>query len=315
MWASGDDQRARTLATAHGLYQTAVEAYNNDRVGSRRNWFVRVSSRSIRPGSSFAVSARRYQAIGSYYVDDLSAAFIEIGDVAVDAQKRRYPRLLGLAYRLRGLIHVTRGELVDGLDAYQAALKYFQLAGDVASEAAIDTSLAENFHFIGETQQSWSAWYAALSHIGAVREPVVRHLILQGASTAALREGMPEAALDLQQAALTMLITGASAGGRDRISQSRRNLQSPRAIAAGSVGPRAEAQRYLTSIHDPLLTSRNEARILLACGETFAHNKPAEAVEALSKALTYFERTGNSTRLASVYLARGRAHLAARRSG
>jgi CHAT domain-containing protein len=311
--ASGDDQRTRTLATAHRIYQSAVEAYNNDRIRESTK-LVRESLESLdQAGSSFAASARRYQAIGAYYANDLAAAFTEIGDVALDAQKRRYPRLLGLAYRLRGLIHVTRGELADGLDEYQAALKCFRLAGDVASEAAIDTSLAEDFHFIGETQQSWSAWYAALSHMGTVRDPVVRHLILQGASTAALRDEMPEAALDLQRAALDNARhwgrAPAVVTGYLNRAEIYSRLRQPQRAALDL----AEAQRYLTGIHDPLLTSRNEARILLARGETLVHDQPTDAVEALSKALTYFERTGNTTRLASVYLARGRAYLAARR--
>jgi tetratricopeptide (TPR) repeat protein len=197
--------------------------------------------------------------------------------------------------------------LADGLDEYQAALKYFQLAGDVDNEAAIDGLLVEDFHFIGETQQAWSAWYAALSRIRDVREPIVRHTVLQGVSTAARREDLPEAALHMQQAALdnahhwgrpaavlTSYLNRAEIYGR---------LGQPQRAASDL----AEAQRYLTSIHDPLITSRNEARILLARGETLAHNQPAEAVEALSKALPYFEHTGNSTRLASAYLARSSA--------
>ena len=63
--ASADDQRTRRLATAHQLYRNAVEAYNSDRIAESTK-LVRESLEPLdRAGSSFAVSARRYQAIGS----------------------------------------------------------------------------------------------------------------------------------------------------------------------------------------------------------------------------------------------------------
>jgi tetratricopeptide (TPR) repeat protein len=91
---SGDGQRERTLASAHQLYRDAVKAYSNDRIAESAKLVGESLEPLDRAGSSFATSARRYQAIGSYYRNDLQAAFTEIDDVAVDAQKRRIPDCL-----------------------------------------------------------------------------------------------------------------------------------------------------------------------------------------------------------------------------
>ena len=57
--------------------------------------------------------------------------------------------------------------------------------------------------------------------------------------------------------------------------------------------------------------SRNEARVLLAHGEALAGAQPAAALADLDRALAYFHRAGTRWEMASAYLARGRAHIAA----
>jgi CHAT domain-containing protein len=308
--ASGDPRRLREVATAHQLYRSANDAFDNDRIAESSKLARRSLPHLERTRSPFAGSARRFVAIGSYYSNDLGAALQEIGGVAAFAASRRYQSLLGQSHRLGGLVHVARNELAEGLDEYRASLQAFTAGGDVEREAAIQQSLAEDFHFLGDSQQSWSAWYAALGQLNQLGERRNRHLILQSVASALLLDDLPEASLCFQQATLdnallwgrppaviTAYLNRAETYSRlGQLELAKRDLEN--------------AKRYLADIQDPLLTSRNEARILVAEGETTYRTRPSDAVKGLSTALAYFERTGASTLLASVFLARGRAHLA-----
>ena len=119
-----------------------------------------------------------------------------------------------------------------------------------------------------------------------------RYRVLQGASMAALREDAPEIALHFQHAALD----AAQSSGRlpailtgfiTRAAISQRLGESARAAADLD-----DAARILTTVRDPLLVSRNEARLMLARGETLARERPLEAIASLDKALGHFERAG-----------------------
>ena len=115
----------------------------------------------------------------------------------------------------------------------------------------------------------------------------MRHVILQGASIAALRDDMPEVALHLQQAALDNAYQWgrppAVITGHFTRAEIYSRLSQPQGVALDLL----EAHRYARNIQDPLLVARNEARILLARGETAARERPDEAIETLSSALSY----------------------------
>jgi tetratricopeptide (TPR) repeat protein len=308
---SRDAARAAALARAHQSFRAAADAYNEDRIGESARQFKGLVAPLEQAGSPLAWSATRYIAIGQYYANDYSAALAAIHAVGDDPATGRYPRLRGQSLRLSGLIHVNRGEFARALADYQQALIDFHGVGDVDNEASVYAAVAENFHFLGDAVQAWSAWEAALKRVELTLEHRSRYVILQAASYAALREELPEAAFHFQEAALENARQWSRppavlAGILNRAEIYKRLGQSNRAIE--DLG---EAERYLASVHDPLLTSRNEARILLARGETIYRERPGEAVDALTKALDYFQRTGTSWRLAGAYLARGRAQRAA----
>ena len=156
-----------------------------------------------RAESPYALAARRYKAIGAYFANDFSPALEEIRAVQGAARRRHYTRLLGLAYRLEGLIDVVRGDFAKGIDAYEAALACFNSVGAIEDEAAIQTSLAEEFDNVGDMQRSWQARYAALSVIIFVHDPLWRLSACCRARRQRRSERkLPEVALHFQQAAL-----------------------------------------------------------------------------------------------------------------
>lgn len=307
---SGSD--AESLAKAHQLYRATADAYDADRIADSATLAVRTIDALAASNSPLVLAAVRYHAIGEYFANNFSTALADVDRLIGEANRRGYRRLLGLAQRLTGLIHVIRGEYASGLDAYQAALASFRASGDVENEAAIQTSLAEDLEFVGETRESWHARFAALSLIPAVRDPLARYRILQYGSQSTLREDLPEAALHLQQAALDSARTSGRSPAVITGYLNRAAINNRLGRATNVTIDLEDAQRFLTTVKDPLLVSRNQARILLVRGETLAQKRPTEAIAALDDALRYFEQTRTSWPLASVYLARGRARLAAR---
>jgi tetratricopeptide (TPR) repeat protein len=310
--AAGNPLTMTALARAHQSYRAAVEAYNDDRIAESARRMKDLAAPLERAGTPLAWSARRYVAIGLYYANDYRGALKSIRTVRDNPATQAYSRLRGLAWRLSGLIHVNRGEFSVGLADYQEAQAFFGTASDIDNQASMYSLIAEDYAFLGDSVPAWQAWRSALQRVDLTQERRSRYVILQAAAYAALRDDFPEAAFHLQEAALDNAHQWSRppavlAGILNRAEILKRLGQNTRAM--DSLG---EAERYLASVQDPLLTSRNEARILLARGETLGRERPAEAIDALTKALAFFERTGTSWRLAGTYLARGRAYLAAK---
>ena len=311
--AARDRAAARALAAALEAYATAADAYDADRVAESAEAASAVVAPLETAGNPFALYAARYRAIGAYYKNDFASAVRDLASMESSARDRRYARVLGLAYRLEGLTFVVQGQYAKGLDAYQAALRTFQASGDTESEADIQSALAEGFQFVGDAQQSWHARESALSLLDTVRDPGRRYRILQSASLSALRDDLPEASLVLQEAALDNARHASLASAIITGHLNRASIYERLGRAGDAAGELAEADRSLGGVRDPLLVSRNEARIALARAETLARRDPGTAIAAVDRALGYFGRSGTSWPIASAYLARGRAHVAARR--
>ena len=202
MNAPVDGTTAQSLASAHRTYRAALTEYQEDRIGQAAKKFQEVLRPLEQASSPFAVSARFYLAIASYYAADYNGALAELALLKAHAITNRYTRLIGLIQRVNGLIHVVQGRFASGLDEYRGALARFTEVADYENEAGIHASLAENLEFVGERQAAWSERYLGLSRLPFVHDPRRRHTILQGSAVASLRQSLPETALYFQSAAL-----------------------------------------------------------------------------------------------------------------
>lgn len=308
--ASAHAARARTLAEAHRRYRSAYVAYMDDRIADSATLFLEARRRLEQAESPFALPARRYLAVARYSAGDLDTASTELNRLAAVAHERRYTRLLGIIHQLRGLIYGVRGELAEALDQYERALNCYRTVGDLDNEAGISAIIAEALDLAGDRDQAWSKLQFALSKVDLVREFARRHTILQQASLIAHRSELPEVALQFQQATLDNAVRAKRSPGivngfvfRAAIHKQLGNIQ----LAAADLD---RARRALAGISDPNLVARNTALIDLALGELHAEHHPVEAVEALERALSFFQRTRVNWPVAEAYLARGRAQLA-----
>jgi CHAT domain-containing protein len=313
MAAGTNTAQAEALARAHEAFQAASHDYDEDRIHESVDQFDISLKPLDRSRSPFAVWARLFLAIGQYVAGDFRSAQRALDPVIAVAQNRQYTRLLGLAHRMRGLIRGVTADFAAALEEHRAALTCFDRVRDVESAAQMHASLAEDLDFLGETDLAWFERFASLSQLQLVSNRRRRHAILQLASLAAADQGLPEAALYFQHATLE----NAEQWGRPlaifdaHLYQSEIQRQIGNADLA--ISELRDARSTLARVSDPQLVARNEAQIELEQGEVEWQRQPAAAVEALSKALTLFERMDTTWPLVQVWLALGRAHLAAGR--
>ena len=304
---------ATALARAHETFHGASDDYNQDRIRESVVQFEAALEPLTVGGSPFAEWTRLYLAIGRYYAGDHPGAFHLLDPLMKNSEARAHTRLLGLAHRLRGLIHVVAGQFAAGLEEYRAAVVCFERVRDIDNAASMHALVAEDLDFLGETEMAWTELAKALAQLAHIREHRHRHTILQDSALASLRQGFPAAALYFQRATLD----NATRWGRPLAifnahmyqGEIQRQVGNPeRALAE-----LRDARQVLSRISDPQLVARDEAQIQLAQGEVEWRTRPDAAVESLSKALDLFQRSRTNWPLLRVLLARGRAHLTAGR--
>lgn len=311
--ASRNGRQAADLARGHQVFRSAMADYNQDRIGESVKQFEAALPPLDALNSPFAAWTRLFLAVGQYYARDFSGALGSLNPLMKDAERRGYVRLLGLAYRLRGLIHVVTGQFAAGWDDYRAAAGSFERVGDVDNEASIQALIAEDLDFLGETELAWSALSKGLSRLSVVRDRRHRHTILQDAALAALREGLPESALYFEQATLDNALQWGRPLAIVNAHMYRGEMQRQVGNAGLAMAALADARQALDRIPDLQLVARDEAQIQLAQGEVEWRTRPVQAVASLSLALETFRRTKTNWPIVRVLLARGRAQLAAGR--
>lgn len=308
--ASEHPAEAAALARAHQLFLAATIDYGEDRIRESVRQFEQALEPLGRARSPFATWTRLYLAVGQYYADDRPGARRALDPVITTARGLEYTRVLGLAHRLRGLIHVVTGEFAAGLEEYRAAVVCFERVNDVGNGASIHALLGEDLNFLGEPELAWIELSKGLAELPLVQDPRYRHTILQLTALAALHQGLPEAALDFEHATLD----NANQWGRPLAILNAQMYRSEMHRQVGepdlAMADLRDARRTLLRIPDAQLVSRDEAQIQLAEGEVEWRTRPADAVAALSAALASFTRTKTNWPLVRVLLTRGRAHLA-----
>jgi CHAT domain-containing protein len=306
-------QSAVALANAHLAYRTASEKYDNNEFSESGRLFTAVRPTLVRAGSPLAMSAKLQEAITSYYAGDVEASVAQMDPLIRALEPLQYGRLLGLAHRMRGLLDFVRARFDESMAHNLRALAYFRASGDEENVAGIESSIAENFDFLGEPQNGWMHRVKALQGLTAVRSVRRRHTILISAVLACVRQGTPEAAAYFQ----ADVLANARLWNRPELLAEAYTRQAEvhgqfedTQIASSDI---AEARRWLKSVPDGPLARQLEARILLASASFARPEAPQTEATALTDALTYLRRGGLNWALAKTYLARGRAFEALNR--
>jgi CHAT domain-containing protein len=304
---------ATLLAGAHRTFGQAMEKYEELLLPEA----IRLFQESLGPldkyESPLALWTRLQLAACAYYASNLPDASARLEPIVPVVERAGYARLSGLTFRLRGLLYGVQGAFPEQLLEYRQALRRFEAARDPENVAAIHASLAENLDHMGEPQLAWLHRTAALTGLSAVRSLRRRQTMLVGSANACLQQGLPDAALAFEAAALETARRWNVPAALAEAFLHRAETHQKLGMQPEATEDLAEADKWLEKLGSGTFASRYRARIQLAAGEVQQHSQPDSSVAAVTRALEYFNRTGLGWAVARAYLARGRAHVAAGR--
>lgn len=250
---------------------------------------------------------RFHKTLPAYYRRDYRGAAAELQLLEKQAKTRRYVALLGQIQWRRGLINLVESRYGESLSAYRAALSSLEQAREVDHIASVENALAEALRYVGDLDQSWRYQRRALRTIGLTWNPRRRHAVLLTTARTCLRDGLPRAALAVQDE----LVANAVSWGEPAALTS---AYVQRARSLSSLGLDDAVQRQLSAareslkrIADPTFAAQYETELLLAEGEATVRSRPLDAVRTLQRIDQRLSGSGAVLRRSQVLLAQGRA--------
>jgi len=119
-----------------------------------------------------------------------------------EARKHRYTRVLARLQSTRGYFHQRRGQYLDAMTDYRAALDTFSRLADVEMVASIHRSNNGTYRLMGQREPAFREALLAARALPRIVDARRRHVILGEITEAALALGYRRAALMYQEAAV-----------------------------------------------------------------------------------------------------------------
>lgn len=266
-------------------------------------------------GSPLAIAASILAASNDSYRKRYDDALrrLDAIDRKLAAEGNRYPALLAEASWTRGLILMQTGHPEECLEAFRRGVAEAKKAGESETEVAIAQLMATQLEIVGDQEEADLARLANLRRCDEIN-PHPRRMFTALAETAlsALRAGRPRVALAFVESQWRLAL-------REENVLFKAETEAERAMALLDIGrlDRAEvavedARAQALLVNAEAFRERVQAIIEFTAGRVERQRRrPARAVEAFSAAIAVWEKNGWHIHLASSYLARAEARLAA----
>jgi CHAT domain-containing protein len=242
---------------------------------------------------------------------DLAVTTLE--RVVVSQRGASAPALVGRARYVQGLVRQTQGLYEDALRHLTAALNLLEDSGEIEHAAEARMALCTAFDAMGDRERAWEFRLRSLRQQAFMLNPRDRHLVLVEAANAALRQGLTEASLVMQEDAqanarawghpgafVEVKVTRAEALRREeRHEEARKEL--------------TEARQFLARVPDPLLAQRWEPYIASVEVQVALPASPESAKQLARETLTRLESLRMTARQPEFYRHLGAAALALNR--
>lgn len=309
--ANRGPQALRELAAAHRAYSAAAATVAQDRFAEAAPGLTAARSGFAAAQSSFVTLVDFDFARMAFYNGPAGRTAQLLDVLATTAEAKRYPFVAGRVSWMQGLVAFGDGRYADVRVAWESTLATFENVGDAEQIAAAHALLA-NLHFtLGDSSLAWEHRSQAMKHLEASESTRLRYQLLITAAGQALREGLSETALVLQNE----VVLGALADDRPAAIV---EALIQRAAISIELGQRPSAQRDLAdarerlkSISEAVLRERRESDVLALESELQRSANPAEAARLAARAIDLAEPTKDSPRIASLWLRRAKAEQAA----
>ena len=304
-----DTMQRLTPATAA---VTGLVAYGAARRSFKANDFVRATEEFTRAAHALESAGLPLSYQASFYVHtmayrrgDLAGATAGLRGLAARASRHSYVAVEARCEWVLGLIALAMGHHTQATQAYVRSLSLFERIGDSQDMGNVHVLMAEALDLLGQPGAAWRERVAGLSLLDPSADVRRWTAALLGAALAAQQEDAPRAAVAFATAAID---AAGPAGNRSDVAEA----QLYRAASALESGDRRgalrdarEARDAAGQIRDRWLAARLHAEADAVEGRILVTTSPAEGIERLTAALTYFEGVGARSRTADISLALG----------
>jgi CHAT domain-containing protein len=300
--------RLAALAGAHAAYGRARAAYEAGNYLGAGPGFERVAAD---PGASppLRAWARLFRGTTRVYAGRAAEGERDLRAVAAADDSLRTPALAGRARWSLGTTLLRAGRYQEALAEYRAAEALLRRAGEREHLGAVRYLEGETRFALGDEEGGYAAVHLAAGMLRPYRGSVWMHNLLTVTAQAAAADGLPRAALALQDAD----VAAAARTGRPLYAAeallARAQLRAQAGDAAGAaddLGAGAAAVRRMAP--GPALWFG--ARLRVAEAAAAARTSPARSAAALDSAVAYFAPLGNPLHLLPALVARADARLA-----
>src|SRR3954462_1837079 len=297
------------LARAHRAYRDGMAKLRNQLVDEAQVLFrAAADDFSSAHGASelWALYGLAGVALSYSRYDEAVRAY---GTVADRAARLGSPAFAGLAQRALGLAMIRQGRLSESLQHYLAAALLFGKVQEAQALGATHEMIAENLRFLGQSAAAWRYRYQAAAELSPYRDSLRLHNVLWEGGWAAVEDGLPRAALQIQEEGLAV----AKRSGKPRMLAEALVWRSKILLALNAAPAALAGAEQASSLNqDPpgqWVRSRLGSDILYVKGEALRRIDPRAAVEELGHAIDYYRDNKLYLDVADAYLSRARAFL------
>jgi len=300
--------RAAALARAHATYAAARAAYEaGDYLGAGPGF----ESVAADPAASPPLRgwALLFRGTTRVYAGRAADGERDLRAVAAAADPARTPALAGRARWSLGTTLLRAGRYQEALAEYRAAEEMLARAGEREHLGAVRYLVGETRLALGDEEEGYAALHRAARTLRPYRGSLWVHNLLVVMAQAARADGLPRAALALQDAD----VAAAERTGRPLYAAEARLARAElRAGAGDAAGAAADLAAGAAAVRGmapgPALWFGARLRVARAAAE--ARAAPARSAAALDSAVAYFTPLGNPLHLLPALVARADARLA-----
>lgn len=234
------------------------------------------------------------------------------------ARNHRYDHLLARVQSTQGYFHHRRGNYLESMRGYDAALGAFSRFRDLEKIASIHRSNNGNYRLMGQLEPAWREGLEAARHLTRIVDARRRLAILSEAAEAAMALGFNNAALLYQEAAVSSLQKHLVSVPPNRLDEIRRVQQQLGIAIRARAGIELQLGRLADAAIDleeafRLIGERDAAGSLLQArthefrGQLLLPTNPRGAMDELSAALAIVPGNEMRTFRADLYAQRAEA--------
>lgn len=304
-----DDATRRCLMEAHAAYARGRALAGEQQMQAAASELALASRLFARSASPFAFRAAMYAASAKYSGGHLNEALTELDHVrdAVGPRADRYPSLFGQTEWVIGLIEFSRGRNNESLSAYRTALLAFERAQEMENTLGVVVLLAEVSRTIGQERAAWRYLEEELRTAEALGPTKRTHGVLSDAAEAAMKRGLPLAALVFQNELVSITRAANEPVSLCDALVARGGMAASAGDHRQSEADLTEVRQLLPKIADEGMRTRTLANLGAAETRVWRSLDPRRAVAAADAAMLELNRLGHRATLIDLQLEAGRA--------